>query len=338
MDSGSMERKMELQEVFMMKTSLLSRLKMQREDAAHAEVMGACHSLLARSKEMTGMMEQARRKLVSASHLFSITHNIYQVASIGMTSSAQILNRLASRDAHIESDLRSKLKSPQSQSQSQLSFVDQSSARAPSRFELRQAALRTPSSLSSSSADGSNFFSSGTNTSTSSLSGLAAAASAAAHIPPAALLGKPPLVRDADQAPASLQRTAASILRAASASPVRHPPHTSCFYHVWFFRIAAATREIIPPLYRSGFAVSAAQTRAGAAGRHGSGARRDQCQCARDRGAACAPGSWSSSARPALQQTAAAASCAFRARCAADRPRAPSIRAGLSGALNGVVY
>lgn len=211
----------------MMKTSLLSRLKMQREDAAHAVVMGACHSLLARSKEMTGMMEQARRKLVSASHLFSITHNIYQVASIGMTSSAQILNRLASRDAHIESDLRSKLKSPQSQSQSQLSFVDQSSARAPSRFELLQAALRTPSSLSSSSsADGSNFFSSGTNTSTSSLSGLAAAASAAAPTPPAALLGKPPLVRDADQAPASLQRTAASILRAASASHVRHPPHT----------------------------------------------------------------------------------------------------------------
>ena len=81
MDSGSMERKMELQEVFMMKTSLLSRLRMQREDAAHAELMGACHALLARSKEMTGMMEQARRVLhLICSHLLTISTRLPQSA------------------------------------------------------------------------------------------------------------------------------------------------------------------------------------------------------------------------------------------------------------------
>jgi hypothetical protein len=57
-DSGCMERKMELQDVFMMKTSLLSRLRMQREDAAHAQLMSSCHALLSRAREMTGLMEQ----------------------------------------------------------------------------------------------------------------------------------------------------------------------------------------------------------------------------------------------------------------------------------------
>ena len=60
MDSGTMERTMELQDVFMLKTSLLSRLRMQREDAAHAQVMAKCQAILARTKELGGVMEQVR--------------------------------------------------------------------------------------------------------------------------------------------------------------------------------------------------------------------------------------------------------------------------------------
>jgi hypothetical protein len=75
MDSGSMERKMELQDVFMMKTSVLSRLRMQREDAAHTELMTSCHALLSRAKEMTGLMEQVvgnQRMLRSSSYINSL--------------------------------------------------------------------------------------------------------------------------------------------------------------------------------------------------------------------------------------------------------------------------
>ena len=61
LDSGSMERKMELEDVVMMKTSLLCRLRMQREDAAHADLMGRCHAVLSQTKELSGLMEQVRR-------------------------------------------------------------------------------------------------------------------------------------------------------------------------------------------------------------------------------------------------------------------------------------
>ena len=70
LDSGSMERKLELQDVFIMKTSLLSRLRMQREDAAHAELMAKCQAVLCRTKELGSVMEQvSESRLHSSAHL-----------------------------------------------------------------------------------------------------------------------------------------------------------------------------------------------------------------------------------------------------------------------------
>ena len=58
MDSGTMARMLELQDVFMLKTSLLSRLRMQREDVAHTQLMSKCQAILTRTKELGGLMEQ----------------------------------------------------------------------------------------------------------------------------------------------------------------------------------------------------------------------------------------------------------------------------------------
>jgi hypothetical protein len=57
-DSGCMPRQLELEDVFVMKTSLLSRLRMQREDAAHADMIARCHTVLNRAKELGALMEQ----------------------------------------------------------------------------------------------------------------------------------------------------------------------------------------------------------------------------------------------------------------------------------------
>jgi hypothetical protein len=57
-DSGCMSRQLELEDVFVMKTSLLSRLRMQREDAAHADTMAKCRAVLSRTKELGALMEQ----------------------------------------------------------------------------------------------------------------------------------------------------------------------------------------------------------------------------------------------------------------------------------------
>jgi hypothetical protein len=145
-----------------------------------------------------------------------------------MASSARVLSNLVARDAHIDANTDGISASPQSQS-----YLNQTSTRPPSRFELRQAALRAPSSLSSShSTDDSSSSSSGRsgggggmNISTVSSLGSAPGSNLApSHPQPYAS----PLHShdDADQPPSPLRRTAASILRAASASSVRYISQT----------------------------------------------------------------------------------------------------------------
>ena len=143
-----------------------------------------------------------------------------QVAAMGIQSSSKVLNRLIARDAHNETNIGGG-------DGSQRSFPEQVSMRAPTRFQLRQAALRGPSSVSSSQStsinDSKSFGSSGFSSSSANISGqdvTAAASPSPAHRQP-----PPPGGGALYPQPAPLERTQASILRAASASPVPTPSH-----------------------------------------------------------------------------------------------------------------
>ena len=82
-DSGAMERKLELQDVFLLKASLLSRLRMQREDAAYAQLMSKCQSVLSRTKELGCLMEQ----------VFFVSHYILTFSIVNYLVIPACLNR-----------------------------------------------------------------------------------------------------------------------------------------------------------------------------------------------------------------------------------------------------
>lgn len=217
LDSGSMERKMELEDVFMMKTSLLCRLRMQREDAAHTDLMGRCHAVLSKTKELGGLMEQVRRVFTFNPALANDACKYFQVASLSINSQARVLNCLIARDGNMLAESGALDSSVLSSSS-----LAQISARVPSRFELRQASLRAAPSLpSSQSVTFDSSISAGFNTSNQRVS--SSVTPSAAFSPQSHAHSESFLTRSSDSShcrPDALQITGASIIRAASASPV----------------------------------------------------------------------------------------------------------------------
>ena len=153
-----------------------------------------------------------------------------QVAPLGISAHARVLNRLIARDAHIEAGMGQAAHSPRPSPS-----LRQSSAHAPSRFELRQAALRSSTSLSSSRSTGMSLFDSqgassigvgnsiGVSPQPRQLLHSTSRTPAAPHPPTEAYRSDTQHPDDNCQPPPPLERTGAAILRAASTSTVR--PH-----------------------------------------------------------------------------------------------------------------
>ena len=153
-------------------------------------------------------------------------HRCHQVAAMSIQSNSKVLNRLIARDLHTDADLDIGGGTPRS-----TSSLNQVTERAPSRFQLRQAALRGPSlsSSQSTSVNCSKSFSSSSSVNISGQDAATAASPSPAHRQQS-LFGSSSHhpVDGLNQLPAPLERSGSSILRAASASPVRPPPILAC--------------------------------------------------------------------------------------------------------------
>ena len=163
-----------------------------------------------------------------------------QVDSLSINSQARVLNRLIARDGNMlaESGVSdSSVLSPSS--------LGQTSARAPSRFELRQASLRAaPFLQSSQSATFDSSRSTGSNTSNKGAS--SSGTPSAAFSPQSHAHSESFLTRSSDsnhRRPDALQITGASIIRAASASPVL--PQLAAQLILWFWLLLTSQPKLI---------------------------------------------------------------------------------------------
>ncbi len=178
-------------------------------------------------------MEQVRRVFTFNPALANDAREYLQVASLSISSQARVLNRLIARDGNMLADSGvsdSSVPSPSS--------LGQTSARVPSRFELRQASLRAAPFLpSSQSATFNSSVSTGRNT--SNQGGSSSATPSAAFSPQSHAHSESFSTRSSDSShrrPDAMQITGASIIRAASASPVLPQLAAQLIFCFWLLR------------------------------------------------------------------------------------------------------
>jgi hypothetical protein len=178
-------------------------------------------------------MEQVRRVFTFNPALDNDACEYFQVASLSINSQARVLNCLIARDGNMLAESGALDSSVLSSSS-----LAQTSARAPSRFELRQASLRAAPSLpSSQSVTFDSSISAGSSTSNQRVS--SSVTPSAAFSPQSHAHSESFLTRSSDSSrrrPDALQITGASIIRAASASPVLPQLAAQLILCLWLLR------------------------------------------------------------------------------------------------------